>query len=291
MAHVGNQPQRRSLFRRSMALLSGRAAVPHPQAQQQQLQDPTYDDDSNAPAPRVKGFVDEKPKDRSSIYMGGSGMGDEWDFQGYGAKFWKRFSVAQRKLQEGEFADADRVRAKAQKRRKWTMIISLLGGVTIIAAVVAIVIWRENVKSSYLPGALDREHNGAGTDLDQQMSSSSAAAAAAASASAANGQSGSAASVTAAAGDTTANTDDTGTTTRRRKKHKSSSNSGNRRRGQEDQDAADPIRRQVERAFPPAVAMLPVETVLPRSSHHTSSSMIRTKQHRRAAVQAAATST
>jgi len=156
-----NNSQRKSLFRRSMAFLSGRP-MPAP-IQQQQEQQPdglSTDDDADAPQPRVRGFVDEKPKNRKSEYLGASGMGDEWDYSGYGAKFWKRFSVAQRKESEGANKDSEAFRRKMEKRRRYIMCMSLFGGVIIIGAVVAVVIWRESVQSSDIPGAVDREHNG-----------------------------------------------------------------------------------------------------------------------------------
>ena len=149
-----NNSQRRSLFRRSMAFITGRSMPPPPPDSSTDV------DDADAPQPRVNGFVDEKPKNRKSEYLGASGMGDEWDYSGYGAKFWKRFSVAQRKEMEGANKDSDAFRRKTESRRKWIMCMSLLGGVVIISAVVAIVIWRESVTTSDIPGAVDRQRNG-----------------------------------------------------------------------------------------------------------------------------------
>ncbi|UZJ51785.1 hypothetical protein CBS101457_001105 [Exobasidium rhododendri] len=168
------QPQQqqaggRGLFRRSMAFLSGRPQqMPVPsssQPQQQQQQRPTdsiaLDDEGDQATPRVRGFEnEEKPKNRKSEYLGASGVGDEWDYSGNGAKFWKRFSIAQRLESEGRNKDSEKLRLKTEKRRKYVICLSLLGGVIIIGAVVAIIIWRESVTTSAIPGTLDRQENG-----------------------------------------------------------------------------------------------------------------------------------
>jgi hypothetical protein len=153
---VGNgvvPARKKSLLRRSMAFLSGRPAAPIQGSM-------PIADSLDSPMPRVLGFEDEKPKNRKSEYLGASGAGDEWDFSGSGAKFWKRFSVAQRLDAEGANKDSQALRAKTSKRNRWISLLSLLGGILIIAAVIAIIVWRENVKSSDIPGAIDREFNG-----------------------------------------------------------------------------------------------------------------------------------
>lgn len=161
----GGGAQRQSLFRRSVMWLSGREqAPPQPQPLQQRQAPVADDDDSNAPQPRVQGFIDEKPRGRKSTYLGGGGMGDEWDVNGNGARFWKRFSTAQHLHENGVFRETDAVRRKVEKRRKMTLYGSLVGGILIVAAVIAIIIWRENVQSSAVPGALDRATFGPTTE-------------------------------------------------------------------------------------------------------------------------------
>jgi hypothetical protein len=142
---------KKGLWRRSMAILTNRpiqpAAIP-------------VQDDLDSPLPRVAGFLDEKPKSRKSEYLGASGMGDEWDYSGYGAKFWKRFSTAQRREMEGANKDSENFRKKIAKRRKYIMMMSILGGIAIIGGVAAIIIWRESFPSPATPGALDKENGG-----------------------------------------------------------------------------------------------------------------------------------
>lgn len=150
----GGNGQRKSLFRKSMAILTGRSMPPFQETPS------IIDDGSDSPLPRVAGFIDEKPKNRKSEYLGASGMGDEWDYGGYGAKFWKRFSTAQRKAMEGGSKENEAFARKLARQRKRIMLLSLLGGLAIIGAVVGIIIWRESVGSSEDPGAVDRTYNG-----------------------------------------------------------------------------------------------------------------------------------
>lgn len=164
----GDGPQRRpstngkrqSLFRRSMAFLSGKPAEPAPE------------EPENSPAPRVRGF-EEKPEHdpRKSQFMGGSGMGDEWDAAGAGAKFWKRFSVAQKHYQEGDTSalTSKQFQEKAQARRKAATVLAGIGGVCIIGAVIGIIVWRESVSSNTdsAPGSINKAEHG-GTDTRQR---------------------------------------------------------------------------------------------------------------------------
>ncbi|PWN89889.1 hypothetical protein FA10DRAFT_99758 [Acaromyces ingoldii] len=144
--------QRRSIFRKSMAFLTGR---PMPQ--------PEPEPEEEDPMPRVQGWVTEKPQARKSHYWGAGGMGDEWDVNGNGAKFWRRFSAAQKRDANGiDKAASDAVIQKAQRRAKCFKWGSLMGGLLIIAAVVGVIIWREAIvnNSNKLPGAVDRGNNG-----------------------------------------------------------------------------------------------------------------------------------
>lgn len=282
------QQQRRSLFRRSMALLTGRGPP-----QGGIMPNPDADDDSDAPAPRVQGFIDEKPKDRKSHYLGGGGMGDEWDFNGSGSRFWKRFSVAQHKLQDGEFKDSELVRKKVARRQKVTLWSSLIGGLIIIAAVAAVIIWRENVKSSDVPGAVAREKNGAGEDLDQQMSRAAANTNMQQTQDSSGSASTSAATSRSTSTTTNASTQDDGddddgderTTTKKskkkskKKKKKTKHNDDERRRDFVHLEATanlavNLVRRQVEDAFPSAKHMTPVH-----SSLDGSQMMVRRRRH------------
>lgn len=280
------QQQRKSLFRKSMALFTGRGENGPMQHQHQNLDN--GEDDSNAPAPRVQGFIDEKPKDRKSHYMGGGGMGDEWDYSGNGARFWKRFSIAQHKLQAGDFADSEEKRTKLARRKKITMIATLIGGLCIILAVVAVVIWRESTPTSDVPGAIDRSNGGA--DLSQKGSTQQPGAAATQTASTGS-STGTATTRSAATQDDSSsgsgsgsgsNSDATTTTTKKKKKkgrkHRKNSD-GNRRSIEDDGNSIDDIgalvKRQVEEIIPSSARMLSIEKV---ASGHATTSMIRRRR-------------
>lgn len=146
--------QRRSIFRKSMAFLTGR-----PNAQPQPEPEPEEDD----PIPRVQGWVTEKPEARKSQYWGAGGMGDEWDVNGNGAKFWRRFSVAQKRDMAGvDKVTSDAIAQKTARRAFWAKWGSLAGGLIIIACVIGVIIWREGVATNpnQAPGALNRGNNG-----------------------------------------------------------------------------------------------------------------------------------
>lgn len=243
-------PQRQSLFRKSVALLTGRGG-----GQPSQIPSESDDDDANAPQPRVQGFVEEKPKNRKSHYLGGGGMGDEWDVNGYGARFWKRFSRAQHAFDSKE---SEEIRRKVERRRKLTLYLSLLGGVLIIAAVVGIVIWRESVPSKNVPGALDRQKFGAGTEqtpANQNEPSES------------NSSSSSSTNNDSTGGDTAASTQSTGTTSssasskkkKKHRKHRKNKDNDRRRQLSADSNLQDvaAIRRHVEHIVDSA-RMVPV---------------------------------
>jgi hypothetical protein len=273
------QQQRKSLFRKSMALFTSRGNE-NGQMQHQNLDN--GDDDSNAPAPRVQGFMDEKPRDRKSHYMGGGGMGDEWDYSGNGAKFWKRFSIAQHKLQAGDFADSEQKRIKLARRKKITMYSTLIGGLLIILAVVAVVIWRESTPTSDVPGAVDRTKGGAGTDLGQQLSSQNAASAATQTAAAASSASTSTArsAATQDDGSSSGSTGDTTTTTKKKKGKHHRKNNGDTRRSIDDgdtiEDSSAIVKRQIGEIIPASPRMLSIEDA--RLAHATTSMIRRRRQ-------------
>ncbi|KAN0063071.1 hypothetical protein ACQY0O_004234 [Thecaphora frezii] len=133
--------KRQSLFRRSMAFLGGGGAA--------RSQPPAPQPD---PVPRVKGFEDdvEKPDhSRKSQYLGASGGGFEWDTQGQGAKFWRRFSFAQKtahsqKIEEGSKAWQETM-ATGRRKLIAVTVISLL---IFVGTIVGIIVWREIVSPS-----------------------------------------------------------------------------------------------------------------------------------------------
>lgn len=159
---------RQSLFRRSMAFFGGPKPAPPPAAA------PAEPDDANCPAPRVRGFNEKEAVDRRSQYWGGGGQGSEWDTDGVGSKFWRRFSAAQKHADN----PADKMemtsrtlRQKVLAQKKAATWLAGVGGVLIIAAVVAIVIWREGKSgtSDDNPGSINKGNFG-GTDSRQRRS-------------------------------------------------------------------------------------------------------------------------
>ncbi|CAO1615634.1 unnamed protein product [Sympodiomycopsis kandeliae] len=158
--------KRQSIFRRSMALLTGnKPASAAPTAEM---------DDANCPAPRVRGFDEKEVVNRKSQYWGGGGQGSEWDAGGAGSKFWRRFSAAQKhaatpgdKMEGASRTMRQRI-ASQQKAAKWSAGV---GGILIIAAVVAVVIWREAKSGTEddNPGSINKGDHG-GTDTRMRRS-------------------------------------------------------------------------------------------------------------------------
>lgn len=160
----GAGPQKRqSIFRRSMAFLSGKPQMPEPE--------PAVEDH---PAPKVRGFDGEKAVDpRKSQYLGGGGQGHEWDVDGAGAKFWARFDSAQQHANSNDKMEltSRTFRQKVAARRKLATCMAGLGGMLIISAVIGIVIWREGAASNNesAPGSINKGNHG-GTDTRQRRS-------------------------------------------------------------------------------------------------------------------------
>lgn len=163
----GGNGNRQSIFRRSMAFLSGSKPAPAPAAAPE-------NDDANCPAPRVRGFDEKEAVNRKSQYWGGGGEGREWDTDGGGAKFWRRFSAAQKHAEtpgdKMEMASRS-MREKVMAQRKAATWLAGLGGILIIAAVVGVVIWRESKSSSTddHPGSINKGNYG-GTDARRRRS-------------------------------------------------------------------------------------------------------------------------
>ncbi|EPQ28821.1 uncharacterized protein PFL1_03624 [Pseudozyma flocculosa PF-1] len=160
--------KRQSLFRRSMAFLGGNGGPPRAQPP------PPAD-----PVPRVKGFEDdtEKPDhSRKSQFLGAGGAGFEWDAQGQGAKFWRRFSVAQKtahtqKMEEGSKAWHETM---AVGKRK-LIVLTVISLTILVGTIVGIIVWREMVspsgnKDSGQPGSLYHGNFGDGTTPSSTVS-------------------------------------------------------------------------------------------------------------------------
>lgn len=145
------QQQRRSLFRRSMALLTANHGGGSGN-QQQGRGMPPLPPAPISPLPRVQGLQDdyEKPDHpRKSQYLGAGGSGAEWDLQGEGAKFWRRFSVAQKaahtsKVEEGSKAWL----ASTKKGKRKLALLSTLTLLVLVGVIVGAIVWREIVSPS-----------------------------------------------------------------------------------------------------------------------------------------------
>lgn len=166
--------KRQSIFRRSMAFLSGRPAPPPAAA-------PEPEEENHAP-PRNHGFDNEKEmRSRKSQYLGGGNKGDEWDVNGAGANFWRRFNEAQKHANPNDKMEltSKKFRQKATSRQKMATWMAGLGGVLIIAAVIGVVIWREGKASSdnASPGSINKGEYG-GTKVMQRSVPTAAVAAA-----------------------------------------------------------------------------------------------------------------
>lgn len=199
-------PQKRqSIFRRSMAFMTGTdsyAIIQQSQPYQQQRGNPggqgaprrqsifrrsmaflsgrpmpmpePAEVPENHPAPRVRGFELEKElKPRNSQYLGGGGKGDEWDVDGAGAKFWARFDQAQKHANSNDKMEmtSRTFRQKVQAQRKLATVMAGLGGIVIIGGVVGIIVWRESSSDSSNgdPTAINKGEHG-GTDTRQRRS-------------------------------------------------------------------------------------------------------------------------
>jgi len=102
--------------------------------------------------PRVQGLQDdfEKPDHpRKSQYLGAGGLGAEWDTQGEGAKFWRRFSMAQKTAGTNKMEDGSKawMASMASGRRK-LIVMGVIALVTLVGIIVGVIVWREIVSPS-----------------------------------------------------------------------------------------------------------------------------------------------
>lgn len=151
-------PQKRqSLFRRSMAMLTGGGSTDSggmgPQGNQQmRMPVPAPAQPRASSAPRVQGLQDdfEKPDHpRKSQFLGAGGEGAEWDTHGEGAKFWRRFSMAQKTAGTHKLEDGSKawMASMARGRRK-LIVIGVIALVSLVGAIVGVIVWREIVSPS-----------------------------------------------------------------------------------------------------------------------------------------------
>lgn len=148
--------KRQSFFRRSMALLTGGGHPNNvnglPPQHRQHTQMPVPNPPRAPSAPRVQGLQDdfEKPDHpRKSQYLGAGGEGAEWDTNGEGAKFWRRFSMAQKTAGTHKVEDGSRkwMASMASGRRK-LIVMGVIALVTLVGVIVGVIVWREIVAPS-----------------------------------------------------------------------------------------------------------------------------------------------
>lgn len=151
-------PQKRqSFFRRSMAMLTGgsgpnnsQAGPPQQGANQMPVQAPAAP--RATPVPRVQGLQEdfEKPDHpRKSQYLGAGGLGAEWDTNGEGAKFWRRFSMAQKTAGTNKMEDGSKawMASMASGRRK-LIVMGSIALIALVGIIVGVIVWREIVSPS-----------------------------------------------------------------------------------------------------------------------------------------------
>lgn len=149
--------KRQSFFRRSMAMLTGNNGPsnhanvpPHQGGQQMRMPAPVVP--RAPPAPRVQGLQNdfEKPDHpRKSQFLGAGGEGAEWDTNGEGAKFWRRFSMAQKTAGSHKLEDGSRawLASVASGKRK-LIVMGVIALVSLVGIIVGVIVWREIVAPS-----------------------------------------------------------------------------------------------------------------------------------------------
>ncbi|SJX62474.1 uncharacterized protein SRS1_13324 [Sporisorium reilianum f. sp. reilianum] len=149
--------KRQSFLRRSMAMLTGgngapnhANAPPHQGGQQMRMPAPVVP--RAPPAPRVQGLQNdfEKPDHpRQSQFLGAGGEGAEWDTNGEGAKFWRRFSMAQKTAGSHKLEDGSRawLASMASGKRK-LIVMGVIAIISLVGIIVGVIVWREIVAPS-----------------------------------------------------------------------------------------------------------------------------------------------
>lgn len=104
------------------------------------------------PIPRVQGFQDDNEKldhSRKSQFLGDGGAGFEWDATGRGAKFWRRFSMAQKKEHDTKLQEGSRAWHESMRQGKRKLIVmAVLALLLIVGVIVGVIVWREIVSPS-----------------------------------------------------------------------------------------------------------------------------------------------
>lgn len=145
--------KRQSFFRRSMAMLAGQSGPPDAPSQGgQQMRMPAPAVPRAPSAPRVQGLQNdfEKPDHpRKSQFLGAGGEGAEWDTDGEGAKFWRRFSMAQKNAGSHKLEDGSRawMATMASGKRK-LIVMGVIALVALVGIIVGVIVWREIVSPS-----------------------------------------------------------------------------------------------------------------------------------------------
>ena len=131
---------------------NGNGGAPPPQGNGQPMRMPVPEPRRAPPAPRVQGLQNdwEKPDHpRKSQFLGAGGAGAEWDTDGEGAKFWRRFSMAQKNAGTHKLEDGSRawMASMASGRRK-LIVMGVIALVLLVGIIVGVIVWREIVSPS-----------------------------------------------------------------------------------------------------------------------------------------------
>jgi hypothetical protein len=152
---IAPQDKRKSAFRKSMAWLMGQSGPPR-------LAPGIGDSPSIADEKR------EAMQKQQEYFFGVAGDGEEWDVNGNGAKFWRRFSMAQKHAMnkaDPVTKSSERWLIKSASGRKRMKVFVSVFGLAIIGAIIGIVIWRNksetpSASASSLPSVQSQVYGG-----------------------------------------------------------------------------------------------------------------------------------
>ena len=89
------------------------------------------------------------PTIRRSEFLGAGGEGAEWDTNGEGAKFWRRFSMAQKTAGSHKLEDGSRAwMTSMASGRKKLIVMGVIAIVSLVGIIVGVIVWREIVAPS-----------------------------------------------------------------------------------------------------------------------------------------------
>ncbi|PWN22748.1 hypothetical protein BCV69DRAFT_280354 [Microstroma glucosiphilum] len=141
---------RQSLMQKSLTLVMGGQ---RPSEASEKL----FDDEETLAPPRHRGF--EKADTKSpQIHQLASPRGDtaEWDADGAAAQFWRRFELAQKRAELDE-KSSQTLRQRLDAQRKAHLWSVGSAAILIVAAIIAVIVWRANLNDANTqPSAANR---------------------------------------------------------------------------------------------------------------------------------------